>query len=186
MTRARYKANRMEDAAPNRDLTLYRPNVGVVVFCPRGRVWLGRRAETEGPHNWQFPQGGVDDGEDLEAAARRELHEETGLRSVELLGHTQGWIVYDFPPGWKGSKALRGWKGQKQVWFAYRFTGADEEVDLTLHKPPEFDAWRWADLYEAPDLVIPFKRATYDQVVAAFSAYAAAPAAPSHAQGGMG
>lgn len=162
----------MEDAAQIRDLSLYRPNVGVVVFCSRGRVWLGRRANTEGPYNWQFPQGGVDDGEDLEAAARRELHEETGLSSIELLGQTDDWVVYDFPPGWKGSKALRGWKGQKQVWFAYRFTGSDQEVNLGLHQPPEFDAWRWASLEEAPGLVIPFKRATYDHVVKAFAPFA--------------
>ena len=164
----------MEDAPPKPDLSLYRANVGVVVFCSRGRVWLGRRANTPGPHNWQFPQGGVDDGEDLEAAARRELHEETGLSSVELLGRTEGWMAYDFPPGWTGSKAMKGWRGQKQVWFAYRFTGADDEVNLKQHEPPEFDAWRWASLAEAAKLVIPFKRATYDQVVEAFGAHAQA------------
>jgi putative (di)nucleoside polyphosphate hydrolase len=173
----------MEDAAPNRDLSLYRPNVGVVVFCSRGRVWLGRRANTEGPHNWQFPQGGVDDGEDLEAAARRELREETGLHSVELLGRTADWIAYDFPPGWTGSKAMKGWKGQKQVWFAYRFTGSDGEVNLTLHAPPEFDAWRWAALDEAPELVVPFKRAIYVHVAEAFARYAEAPEADPTGRG---
>jgi putative (di)nucleoside polyphosphate hydrolase len=164
----------MEDAAPIRDLSLYRPNVGVVVFDRLGRVWLGRRAGAPGPNNWQFPQGGVDDGEDLEAAARRELHEETGIASVELLGRTEDWLCYDFPPGWKGSKAMRGWKGQKQVWFAYRFTGANAEVDLGLHPPPEFDDWRWVRLDEACETVIPFKRATYDHVVRAFASYASA------------
>jgi len=163
----------MEDAATPRNLDLYRPNVGVVVFDRSGRIWLGRRAGAEGPHNWQFPQGGVDDGEDLEAAARRELHEETGIASVELLGRTEDWLCYDFPPGWTGSKAQRGWKGQKQVWFAYRFTGRDDEIDLRLHEPPEFDAWRWARLEEAVDTVIPFKRATYDHVIQAFAPYAA-------------
>jgi putative (di)nucleoside polyphosphate hydrolase len=164
----------MEDAAPIRDLSLYRPNVGVVVFDRLGRVWLGRRSGAPGPHNWQFPQGGVDDGEDLEAAARRELHEETGIASVALLGRTEDWLCYDFPPGWKGSKAMRGWKGQKQVWFAYRFTGEDAEVDLKLHPPPEFDDWRWVRLDEACETVIPFKRATYDHVVRAFAGYALA------------
>ena len=167
----------MEDAAPTLDLTLYRPNVGVVLFDRRGCVWLGRRANTKGPYNWQFPQGGVDDGEDLEEAARRELLEETGISSITLLGRTEGWLTYDFPPGWTGSKAQKGWKGQKQVWFAYRFLGQDDEVQLDLHAPPEFDAWRWARLDEAPGLVIPFKRATYDHVVQAFAPHAA-PAEP--------
>ena len=117
----------MEDAAPILDLTQYRPNVGVVLFDRRGLAWLGRRAGTRGPFNWQFPQGGVDDGEDLEAAAR----------SVSLLGRTHDWICYDFPAGWTGSKAQKGWRGQKQMWFAFRFEGWDREVDLNAEQPPE-------------------------------------------------
>ncbi len=155
------------------DLDLYRPNVGVVLFNGEGRVWLGRRAATPGPHNWQFPQGGVDAGEDLEAAARRELAEETGATQIALLGRTHDWVAYDFPPGHGGSKALRGWKGQKQVWFAFRFEGADAEFDLAAHGPPEFDAWRWAYLAEAAELIVPFKRAAYERVVSAFGQFAA-------------
>ena len=154
------------------DLALYRPNVGVVLFHPDGRVWLGRRASTPGPHNWQFPQGGVDDGEDLETAARRELAEETGARSVAFLDRTHDWIAYDFPPGHGGAKRLRGWKGQKQVWFAFRFDGEDAEFDLAAHGPPEFDAWRWALLDEAAELIVPFKRTAYDRVVDAFGGHA--------------
>jgi len=156
------------------DLELYRPNVGVVLFHPDGLVWLGRRANTPGPHNWQFPQGGVDPGEDLEAAARRELAEETGARRATFLGRTDGWVAYDFPPGHGGSKALRGWKGQKQVWFAFRFDGDDADFDLAAHTSPEFDAWRWAFLNEAAELIVPFKRAAYQRVVAAFGSFAAA------------
>jgi putative (di)nucleoside polyphosphate hydrolase len=155
------------------DLSLYRPNVGVVLFHPDGRVWLGRRANTPGPHNWQFPQGGVDPGEDLASAARRELAEETGASSVTHLGRTDGWLAYDFPPNHGGTKALRGWKGQKQVWFAFRFDGQEAEFDLSAHPPPEFDAWRWGLLAEATELVVPFKRPSYEAVAKAFAPFAA-------------
>jgi len=151
------------------DLPHHRPNVGVVLFHPDGRVWYGRRAGTPEPHCWQFPQGGVDEGEDYEAAARRELAEETGVVSVEPLAEIQQWIAYDFPPGYGGTKQARGWKGQKQKWFAFRFTGEESEIDLEQHAEIEFDAWRWGRLDEAPGLIVPFKRAAYEQVVSAFA-----------------
>jgi putative (di)nucleoside polyphosphate hydrolase len=150
------------------DLEFYRPNVGVVLFNRAGKAWLGRRINTPGPNNWQFPQGGVDKGEDLYQAARRELAEETGVTSAAFLGRTQDWITYDFPAGYQGAKIARGWRGQKQVWFALRFTGEDAEVNLAADRHAEFDAWRWASLDEAGELVIPFKRATYQQVISAF------------------
>ncbi len=155
------------------DLTFYRPNVGVVLFNREGKVWLGRRVNTPGPHNWQFPQGGVDAGESLTDAALRELHEETGVRSVTLLAQAEGWFIYDFPPGHQGSKVAKGWKGQRQAWFAFRFDGDDSEVDLEAHGEVEFDDWRWADLDEAPGLVVPFKREVYDQVIVTFRRFAA-------------
>ena len=155
------------------DLPAYRPNVGVVLFHPDGRVWLGRRAQTPPPHNWQFPQGGVDAGEDLETAARRELAEETGAVSATYLGRTDDWVVYDYPAGFTGSKRARGFKGQKQVWFAFRFDGDEAEFDLAAHHEPEFDAWRWGYLAETPDLIVPFKRAAYEALVTAFAVFAA-------------
>lgn len=162
----------MSTPAPNPDLELYRPNVGLVVFNGEGRVWLGRRAGWKGAHSWQFPQGGVDPGEDWEEAARRELYEETGIRSVTLLGRTEDWIVYDFPPEARESKVARGFRGQRQKWFAFRFTGEDAEVDLHAHPPAEFDAWRWAALDQVADLVVPFKRPAYETVVGAFRGFA--------------
>ena len=156
------------------DLSHYRPNVGVVLFHGDDRVWYGRRAGVVGIDNWQFPQGGVDAGEDLEAAARRELQEETGVRSAELIARTPDWIVYDFPPEMVGKKIAKGWRGQKQIWFAMRFTGEESEIDLEQHHEIEFDAWRWGALAEAPDLIVPFKREAYRQVVAAFTHIGAA------------
>ena len=149
-------------------LSQYRPNVGVVLFHRDGRVWYGRRANTPGPHNWQFPQGGVDEGEDYEAAARRELAEETGVTSIEPLAEIQQWIAYDFPPDVRPAPG-RDWRGQKQKWFAFRFTGDESEIDLEQHGDIEFDAWRWGRLDEAPDLIVPFKRAAYEQVAAPFA-----------------
>jgi putative (di)nucleoside polyphosphate hydrolase len=151
------------------DLSQLRPNVGIVLFARTGQVWLGRRARTPPPLNWQFPQGGIDVGESDLDAALRELREETGVSSVRLLGRTRDWLGYEFPPEHQGSKIAKGWRGQKQLWFAFAFDGDDAEISLDAHGESEFDAWRWADLDEALAGVVTFKRDVYRQVIEAFA-----------------
>jgi len=155
----------------------YRPCVGIMLIDRRGLVWVGRRrpkwaAEDTG-HIWQMPQGGIAAGESARAAALRELEEETGVRSVELLAEAPGWFTYDLPQELLGT-ALKGrYRGQKQKWFAMRFTGSEREIDISPrngHKA-EFDAWRWVPAAKLPSLIVPFKRQVYRDVVAAFGAY---------------
>jgi len=151
----------------------YRPNVGVTLFNRDGRVWYGRRAASfagldgaapEKTGAWQMPQGGIDKGEDAAEAAFRELREETGVSSARLLTITPGWLSYDFPEGYK----KKNWRGQRQKWAAMVFTGEDREIDLSAHGRPEFTAWRWGELEEAPSLIVPFKRDVYAEIMAAF------------------
>ena len=149
----------------------YRPNVGLVVFNADGQVWIGHRYGVNGDHAWQFPQGGVDEGEDLEAAALRELWEETGIRSVEPMGRTKDWIVYDFPPEVLANKKIgKNIKGQKQIWFAYRFVGDESEIDLKAHHEQEFSRWEWCPMDKVIDRVVHFKRDSYRKVIAEFKA----------------
>ncbi|KFB08667.1 RNA pyrophosphohydrolase [Nitratireductor basaltis] len=155
----------------------YRQCVGVMVLDAQGRVWAGRRivepkGELEGvPQLWQMPQGGIDKGEDPLEAALRELYEETGMRSVSLLAEAPEWINYDLPDHLIGV-ALKGrYRGQTQRWFAFRFEG--DEGEIAINPPPgghsaEFDAWEWKRLDELPQLIVPFKRKVYEQVVEAF------------------
>ncbi|MGO8954412.1 MAG: RNA pyrophosphohydrolase [Rhodomicrobium sp.] len=152
----------------------YRPCAGIVLLNAEGRIWVGRRfddlVQQEAERRWQMPQGGIDEHEDAEAAALRELYEETGVRSVEILAVSQEWIYYDLPPEAVGI-ALKGkYRGQRQKWFAMRFTGDEGEIDLRAagHKP-EFDAWRWATTSEVLELIVGFKRPAYETVLAEFA-----------------
>lgn len=151
----------------------YRPNVGLALFHRQGLVFLGKRAGADGPYQWQMPQGGVDRGETPVDAAYRELEEEIGVRPehAELLEETGDWLYYDFPIDVRTKMKPRGrYRGQRQKWYAFRFRGRDADIRLDTHTP-EFSDWRWAPLESAPGLVIPFKRATYEEVARRFMKY---------------
>lgn len=152
----------------------YRPCVGVVLVNRDGLVWIGRRlpkwSEDKSAFIWQMPQGGIDKGEEPRAAAVRELEEETGVQSVDIIGESAGWLSYDLPDNLLGV-ALKGkYRGQTQKWFVMRFKGDDTEIRIEArngHKQ-EFDAWRWAPLDELPSVIVPFKRGIYEALVAEF------------------
>ena len=151
----------------------YRPCVGAALFNRGGLVWIGRRADkpnNEGAgHWWQMPQGGLDEGESPEEAVMRELTEETGVRSARIIGEVPGWLTYDLPEHLIGRAWGGKYRGQKQKWFALRFDGADDEIDISgIGHAAEFDLWRWEKLERLPELVIPFKRKVYEQVAEAF------------------
>lgn len=152
----------------------YRPCVGIMVLNRAGLVWIGRRfdapGEPEGPGTWwQMPQGGIDESEDPLEAALRELEEETGIRSVAMLAESPQWYSYDLPEHLR-PKAWHGrYRGQKQKWFAVRFLGSDDEVQIARPgQAQEFDAWRWADIGELPGLIVSFKRLVYEQLLRDF------------------
>ena len=159
----------------------YRPCVGIMLLNRVGRVFIGRRSDgpehVDAAHAWQMPQGGVDPGEDPWQAALRELHEETNVRSVERLGETRDWLTYDIPRELMGQAWKGKYRGQRQKWYALRFTGAESEIDVAHpaggHKA-EFTAWRWEPMANLPALIIPFKRKVYEQVIAEFRHLAAA------------
>ena len=153
----------------------YRPASGVMLINDRRLVWVGQRIDST-LEAWQMPQGGLDPGEDPYACGLRELYEETNIRSVAHVATIDDWLRYDIPreivgQAWKGK-----YRGQTQKWFALRFTGDDSEIDVAHpgggHHEPEFVAWRWEPMQNVPNLVVPFKRKTYERVVKEFAEFA--------------
>ncbi len=138
----------------------YRANVGIVIINKENRVFWGRRA---GQHSWQFPQGGIDNGETPVEAMYRELWEETGLQAehVELLAQTEGWLHYDLPKRYQRNNAKPLCVGQKQKWFLLRLTSDDDVIDFQQGKKAEFDAFRWVNYWYPIRKVIYFKRHVY-------------------------
>ena len=144
----------------------YRPCVGIMLFNQTGEVFVGKRID-QTVEGWQMPQGGIDKGETPVEAALRELQEEIGTDKAQIIGEMEDWVTYDLPPHLVGVAFHGKYKGQRQKWFALRFTGSDGDIDLMAHVP-EFSAFQWVSLEALPGLIVPFKRETYKAVIAAF------------------
>ncbi|HAT86001.1 MAG TPA: RNA pyrophosphohydrolase [Rhizobiales bacterium] len=154
----------------------YRDCVGICVFNKDNKVWIGNRVGSselsKSSYTWQMPQGGIDKGEVRLTAAKRELFEETSIHSITLLREADDWFHYDLPDDLIGVGLKGKFRGQRQRWFAFRFDGRDDEINILNpgdgNQHQEFEDWRWANLSDVPELIVPFKRKVYDQVVEAF------------------
>ena len=148
----------------------YRPNVGIVILNDNNKVLWAKRAAEDA---WQFPQGGINEGESLEEAMYRELMEEVGLspNHVEIIGQTKDWLRYDVPRQWVRRDSHARYRGQKQIWFLLKFIGKDSDILLTNAQKPEFDSWRWDDFWSPLQQVVDFKREVYEKALNELSAY---------------
>jgi putative (di)nucleoside polyphosphate hydrolase len=149
----------------------YRAAAGVMLLNGHNQVFVAQRIDTI-LEAWQMPQGGLDEGEDAESGALRELEEETGIpaRLVEIIARSEGELLYDLPEDLIGKLWKGRYRGQRQSWFLMRFLGDDSDVNLnTPH--PEFRAWKWADPRDLPHMIVPFKKTLYEAVLMEFAAY---------------
>ena len=137
-----------------------------MLFNQDGKVFVGKRID-QTVEGWQMPQGGIDKGETPAEAVLRELQEEVGTDKAQIIGEMEDWVTYDLPPHLVGVAFHGKYRGQRQKWFALRFTGSDADIDLTAHEP-EFSTFQWVSLAALPGLIVPFKRETYKAVIAAF------------------
>lgn len=146
----------------------YRPAAAIMLLNPDNRVWVGQRRDTT-LEAWQMPQGGLDEGEEPETGALRELHEETGIAPdlVEIIARSRQELLYDLPADLIGKLWKGRYRGQRQYWFLARFLGTDADVRIETAEP-EFRAWRWVEAEELPHLIVPFKRALYESILAEF------------------
>ena len=153
------------------DPELYRPCVGTMMVNSAGLAFVGKRIDNTEGDWWQMPQGGVDPGEDLDAAMVRELGEETGVeaRHLEIVGTLGRELFYDLPDDLKGKLWKSRFVGQRQVWYLVRFLGKDSDIRLDAHKHPEFSEYKWVEPGLLPDLIVPFKRSIYEAVVEGFA-----------------
>ena len=147
----------------------YRPCVGVMLVNRDGLVFVGQRIDNKEGDAWQMPQGGIDPGEDIEGAALRELEEETGVKAdlIQILARSKKEYFYDLPEELIGKLWGGKYRGQRQNWFVARFLGVEADINIAT-KHPEFNAWRWTSPDTLVDLIVPFKKKLYRDVVAEF------------------
>jgi putative (di)nucleoside polyphosphate hydrolase len=147
----------------------YRPAAGIMLLNAQNKVFVGQRIDNK-LEAWQMPQGGLDPGEESEAGALRELEEETGISPdlVQVVARANAELLYDLPPEMIGKLWKGKYRGQRQIWFVMRFLGTDADVKLETEHP-EFRAWKWAEPSELPDMIVPFKRELYQNVLRAFA-----------------
>ena len=140
-----------------------RIGVGAIVLNKKNQVFVGKRKDNP-VDKWQMPQGGVNEGEDLTSAMKRELNEETGIQNIKILNEIDGWFEYELPNYLLG-KIWRGkFRGQKQKWFIVKFLGNDEEINLEKDKP-EFVEWKWLDIEKLPNVIVDFKKKVYEKLL---------------------
>lgn len=161
----------MSDSVKDVENLPYRPCAGIMLLNADGRVFVGQRIDTTG-EAWQMPQGGIDKGENPEAAALRELEEEIGVKSrhVEIIAESQDWFYYDLPDELMGKMWGGKYRGQRQKWFVMRLNASDDAVNIET-KHPEFNEWRWIDPVQLPDVIVPFKKHLYQQLLEEFASF---------------
>ena len=141
-----------------------RVGVGAIVLNKENKVFVGKRKDNPDNNKWQMPQGGINDGEDLLSAVKRELEEETSIKNVEILKEIDGWTEYELPNYLLGKIWKGKYRGQKQKWFIMKFTGSDNEINLKT-KHPEFIEWKWTNPENLPEIIVDFKKKLYTKLL---------------------
>ena len=146
----------------------YRNGVGIMLINDNKKIFVGKRIDNKSA--WQMPQGGIDQDENIVDAVKRELKEETGVSSIKIIKKSDKIYTYDLPDYLLGKIWKGRFKGQKQTWFLAQFLGTDDEINLD-QKNAEFKEWKWVDINELPDLIVPFKKNLYQELVKEFESF---------------